>query len=102
MKKLVEIDPNASRELQEFSKEIQARFLALFRILEKEGLLKEPFAKRLSDNLFEIRVKLKGQWRALYAYIGRSRIIILSAFNKKTQRTPIRELEKAEKRLRRY
>lgn len=98
----MEIDENAHKELAAFSDEVRARFLALFEILQREGFFKEPFAKPVNTNVFEIRVKQKGQWRALYAYIQRQRIIILSAFNKKTQKTPKKELQKAEKRLERY
>lgn len=99
---MVELDENANNELRKFTPEVQAKFMALFSILEKHGFLKEPFAKRLNQNLFEIRVKHEGQWRATYAYLDEDRVIILSAFNKKTQKTPLNELKKAEKRLRRY
>ncbi len=102
MKKIVEIDERASKELRTFSPEIQARFVALFGILGQEGFLKEPFAKRLDDKLFEVRVKHEGQWRAVYAYVDKNKVIILSAFHKKTQKAPKQELKKAEKRLQEY
>jgi phage-related protein len=102
VKKIVEIDEKADQELKAFSQEVQARFTALFLILEKEGYLKEPFAKKISQHLFEVRVKHKGQWRALYAYVQKNKVIVLSAFNKKTQKAPRKELHKAEKRLRKY
>ena len=102
MKKVVEIDENAGKELAEFSDEVQAKFTALFQILQRDGFLKEPYAKRIDTDIFEVRVKHKGQWRALYAYIEKERILILSAFHKKTQKTPDKEIKTAEKRLRRY
>lgn len=102
MKKVVELDEKANEELLTFSDEVQARFIALFKILEKDGFLKEPFAKRLNKDIFEIRVKYQGQWRAIYAYLKSDKIIILSAFSKKTQKTPLKELKKAEKRLQRH
>ncbi len=67
MKKSVELDENADEELRSFSPAVQAKFAALFGVLEKEGFLKEPYAKRVNKNLFEIRIKHEGQWRALYA-----------------------------------
>ena len=102
VKKRIEVDSNANKELKAFSQEVQTKFVALFTILENEGFLKEPFVKRIDDELFEMRVKFEGQWRALYAYVDGNRIIVLSAFNKKTQKTPKQEVDKAKKRLRRY
>ena len=102
MKKHVLIDEHANSELHRFPQEVQVKFAALFTVLETEGRLTEPFAKRINVHIFEIRVRHRGQWRALYAYIRFNDIIILTAFNKKTQKTPKIELEKATKRLQRY
>jgi phage-related protein len=102
VKKIVEIDEKAFKELKSFSDEVQAKFFALFEILGVEGFLLEPYAKRINKNICEIRVKHSGQWRALYAYIEKNKVIILSAFNKKQQKLPLKELHKAEQRLRRY
>jgi len=102
VKKRVEIDPKANKELLAFTEEVQARFYSLFRLLESEGFLKEPFAKRINSKLFELRVKHGGQWRALYAYVIKEKIVILSCFTKKTQKTPRDEIKKAEKRLKGY
>ena len=41
-------------------------------------------------------------YRSLYAYLGKEVIIILSAFIKKTQKTPIKEIQKARNRLKKY
>ena len=104
MEKTVLIDKRAEKELKNFSRPIQLKFKTLFAILEKKGKLEEPFGKKLSgrENLFEIRVKQDGQWRSIYAYMDKNIIIILSAFGKKTQKTPIAELEKAKRRLADY
>ncbi|MBU3979562.1 type II toxin-antitoxin system RelE/ParE family toxin [Patescibacteria group bacterium] len=101
VRKAVLIDKRAEKELRKFSRTVQLKFQALFEILEEDGKLEEPFGKKLSGriDLFEIRVRQNGQWRALYAYIGKDSIIILCAFAKKTQKTPIIELDKAIKRL---
>ena len=90
MGKAVLIDKRAEKELKKFSQPVQLKFQALFEILEEDGKLEEPFGKKLSGrrNLFEIRV--------------RQDLIILCALVKKTQKTPIMELEKAIKRLADY
>lgn len=101
VEKAVLIDKRAEKEIRKFTRTVQLKFQALFEILEQDGKLEEPFGKKLSgrDNLFEVRVKQDGQWRAIYAYIDKNSIIILCAFVKKTQKTPVTELEKAKRRL---
>lgn len=104
MRKRILIDKRAEKELKKFPRIVQLKFQALFEILEEKGKLEEPFAKKLSGSihLFEIRVKYQGQWRALYAYLRDNSIVILSAFSKKTQKTPLTELEKAKERRKIY
>lgn len=102
MNKEIELDHLAVRELGKFPVEVRAKFNDLFQILGNDGKLEMPFAKKLNNNLYEIRIKHKGQWRAIYAYILKNSAIILSAFQKKTQKTPKKELEKALNRLKKY
>lgn len=104
MKKTVVIDKRTDKELKKFPYTVQLKFYALFDTLGKDGSLKMPEGKKLAGNsgLFEVRVKHQGQWRAVYAYKKNDRIIILSAFAKKTQKTPQEELEKAKRRLLEY
>lgn len=98
------VDKRARKELAKFPRVIQLKFQALLETLQEQGKLAEPYAKKLANTsgLFEIRVKSNGQWRALYAYYGKGIIIILSAFAKKTQKTPAFELQKATSRLQDY
>jgi hypothetical protein len=49
VKKFVEIEEKAADELLSFSEEVQAKFFALFKILERDGFLKEPYAKRINN-----------------------------------------------------
>ena len=104
MKKQVFIHLSAEKELSKFSRSVGLKFKALIEILETEGRLEEPFAKKIigKNNFFEARVRHQGQWRAIYAYALSDIIIILSAFAKKTQKTPIKELSKAQSRLTAY
>ena len=102
VKKQVIIDKRADKEIKKFPKIVQTKFTALFIILERDGSLKEPLGKRINNDLFEIRVKYKGQWRVLYAYLGKNEIVILSGFHKKTQKTPTQQIDKAIQRLKQY
>ncbi len=70
--------------------------------MELEGKLDLPHSKKVTRNLFEIRVKFQGEYRGFYAYIGKLDIVILHFFRKKTQKTPIKDLELAQRRLKQY
>lgn len=102
MKKNIFLDKNAQKELREFGEEVQLEFEAYFKMLEIEGKLDFPSARKVSKDLFEIRVKLKGEYRGFYAYIGKLDIVILHFFKKQTQKTPIKDLELARRRLKLY
>jgi phage-related protein len=96
------INQAAVRDLDSLTASLRARIFDLLMILEAEGKLEMPFAKKINAQLFEIRIKYKGQWRILYAYYLKHNIIVLSVFLKKTQKTPKQEIEKAMKRLKSY
>lgn len=60
----------------------------------------EPHTKAFGDGLFELRLKgAEGIARVFYGTVVSRRIVILHSFIKKSQKTPRRELEIAERRL---
>ena len=102
MRKQIIIDDNARKELKRFNKSIQRKFVGLFTILGEEGKLDFPDARKISYDLFEIRVKVGGIYRGLYAYVQRGYIVILHIFQKKSQKTPLKDIKTAEGRLIKY
>jgi phage-related protein len=102
VKKNVFFDKRAEKEFKRFPRAVQRDANFSIDVLAREGGLIEPFGKKIDDKLFEIRIRYQGHWRLLYAYIIRNEIVILSAFQKKTQRTPVNEIKKAKERLRFY
>ena len=62
VKKKIEIDTRAGKAIRKFPKEVQAKFAATFKILERDGYLQKPYAKRINIHLFEIKIRYKGQW----------------------------------------
>lgn len=102
MKKRIFLDKNAEKELRQLSEKVQLEFEAFFKILELEGKLDFPQAKKITKDLFEIRIKLKGEYRGFYAYVGKLDIIVLHFFRKKAQKTPIKDVELAQRRLKQY
>ncbi len=65
--------------------------------------IREPFVKSLKfqkASLWEMRMKGKsGIARAIYITVKKERIVVLHAFIKKTQKTPLKALQKVIKRL---
>jgi phage-related protein len=104
VKKSIILHKKIEKELYKLPKIVQLKLKGLLEILESEGKLEIPFAKKLSkqEGLFEIRIKHKGQWRVIYAYTINRSIIILNVFLKKTKKTPLKELNKSHKRLKTY
>lgn len=101
-KKTVYLDKNANRELHQFPESVQIEFVAYFKILSLEGKLDFPEARKIDRNLYELRIKLLGAYRGFYAYIGKTSIIILHCFQKKTNKTPLKDIKTAKTRLRQY
>lgn len=79
----------------------RARTFRLVKLLKDYGvLLNEPYTKQVRGKTRELRIKdNQGAIRILYfTYTGR-RFILLHGFIKKTDKTPIRDIEIAEKRM---
>lgn len=70
----------------------QAKFLHLIDLLEQYGnQLSLPHARRLEDNLYELRIRGRQEARILYCFKGQS-IILIHGFRKQSQKIPAREL----------
>lgn len=102
MEKVIKIDYRAEKELNSFSESVYYKFEGLIKILKSEGKLGLPDGKKIGANLFEVRIKINGEYRGIYAYIKLDRIVILCFFRKKTQKTPLKLLKLAKKRLQEY
>lgn len=81
---------------------VQAKFVRIFELLQANGtLVGMPHVRSINNSkLFEIRVEQNTNiYRIFYfAYTGQ-RFILLHGFQKKTQKTPKKEIEIAEVRL---
>jgi len=68
-------------------------------ILEQRGpLLSMPYSKKLTNNIFELRIRGREEVRIFYSYVGDD-IYLLHAYLKKSQKTPANEIKTAENRL---
>ena len=102
MKKKVFIDDRADKELKEFTSEVQNDFKTIIAILEDTGRLDFPDARKITNDIFEMRVMHGGIYRSFYAYIRQDCVIILHFFQKKQQKLPLKHIKLAQKRLNEY
>lgn len=83
---------------------VQAKFARIFELLEEQGTaVGEPYVRPLEDKLYEIRVEQNTNiYRIIYfAYTGKQ-FILLHSFQKKTRKTPKKEIELAKQRMKAF
>lgn len=91
------------KPVEEFIKSLDEQTIAKVAheidLLEKHGAyLGMPHSRKLTSNLFELRIRGRVEVRMLYAFI-RKDMYLLSVFKKKQQKTPRKELNTALQRL---
>lgn len=80
--------------------ETRAKFARMLVLLEKFGAdIGPPHSKKITDQIFELRLHGAQAVRFLYA-IWQGEIVILNGFKKQHNKLPIHELTLAEHRLR--
>lgn len=94
--------PNGKVPVEEFFSELGDKSLAkvyrLIDLLSEKGTLPFPHARKLEGyrGLWELRILTQGQAiRVFYVYHGKDKIVLVSGFTKKSQKTPERELDRA-------
>lgn len=92
--------------LESLPRKDQQKLLSVIHKVEKFGLptaLKMQWVKKLNREIYELRSKVGSNiQRGLYFYTKDNLCIITHGFTKKTQKTPIRELNHAEKLMREF
>ncbi len=99
----VEFHPAARVEYLSLPLDMQARLERLAALIAAHGLSSLPpkAVKHLDGELWELRIKGKdGIARALYVTRTVQRLVIVRVFEKKTQKTPPREVRLARERAR--
>lgn len=82
----------------------QARFRwAIEQLRARNISAREPLVKHIEGKLYELRIDSeRNAYRVLYFTFAGRRIILLHGFQKKTQKTPQREIAVARSRMRRF
>lgn len=94
--------PNGKIPTEEFLNELDHKTVAkIFRyieILQVDGTLPFPQARKMQNcgGLWELRVQSQaGAVRIFYIYYAKDKVLFVSGFMKKAQKTPEREIERA-------
>ena len=91
--------------LREQPENIQRKIFKIIDAIESLERIPSNYLKHLSgyDALYEARVQLGSNiWRVFCFFDNGKLVILLNGFQKKTQKTPIREINKALQLMREY
>ena len=95
--------PNGHNEFEEFYNSLPTKdrnkLRATIEMIEEAGIqaaIQLEWVKKLDSEINEIRSKVSSNiQRALYFHVKNNQYIITHGFTKKTQKTPIKEIERA-------
>ena len=84
---------------------VQDKIFKVIEIIETYERVPTQYLKAIkgSDGLFEARIKLASNiWRVFCFFDKGQLVILLNGFTKKTQKTPKKEIKKAERLMKEY
>lgn len=85
--------------IESLDPKLKAKMYHAIILLEENGpSLRAPESKNLQDGIFELRQRIgTNSVRILYFFFFGRKAILTNGFVKKTQKTPLREIEKAKR-----
>lgn len=98
---VVFLNEEVQASLDAFPLDIRASFQRIVELIQSHGLecVREPYVRHLEGPLWEMRMKgRRGIARAIYVTAIGRRVVVVHVFEKKTQKTPRREIITAMKR----
>lgn len=87
------------------TKKVQARFLWTIRLIRDIQFVPEKYLKHITgtEGIYEIRVSSGSDIFRIFCFFDEGRLVILiNGFQKKTQKTPMEEIERAKKLKKQY
>ena len=102
------VKDNGNEPIWEFLRSLDRKTKARFdwsieQLRVRNVRAREPLVRYLEDKLWELREESQTKiYRLIYTFFTGRRIVFLHGFQKKTQKTPRREIEIAKKRLNDY
>ena len=90
---------------QNQDEKVKIKIQYVFELIKQVDRVPEKFLKHLegTDGLFEVRVEYQSNIYRIFCCFDEGRLVVLfNGFQKKTQKTPKKELEKAERLMKQY
>lgn len=87
------------------TQKVRAKIIKVLDIIEWMERIPSTYLKYMegTDGLFEIRVQLGNNIFRIFCFFdGNKLVVLLSGFQKKTQKTPSKEIKRAEKLMKEY
>ena len=85
------------------TEKVQNKIAKTIEIIETIDRIPEKYLKHLQDGLFEMRVQLGSDIFRVFCFFDSGKLVILlSGFQKKTQKTPKDELDRAMRLMKEY
>ena len=85
------------------TKDVQKKIDWVIGILQSLPFISEQYLKHVRDDIYEMRIGLSGRIFRVFCCFDEGKIIVLfNGFEKKTQKTPDREIDKAVRIHREY
>lgn len=95
----VNFDKRTVKEINTYTMQDRAKIDHVVNLFIEQGFaLNEQYLKKLAKNLWELRA---GKIRVLLGIVE-NEVIIVNTFYKKTNKTPLKEIKTAEKRIESY
>src|SRR5438067_130510 len=92
-------DYRVDKLIRSLPEEDNSRIVSVIELFSRVGFnLSALYLKKLTSKIWELR---SDNWRVLFG-IAEDQAIIVNVFKKKTQKTPKKELDLAEKRIKNY
>lgn len=84
------------RFMSELDKKTQDKVQYGLLLLKTQDRLSAKFVKHIKEGVFELRTKYNGNiYRVFFIFDGDKIVVLFNGFQKKTQKTPDNEIEKA-------
>ena len=87
----------AKEFLNRLDKKMRAKMIRTIAVFESNGTnLREPYSKHIEDGIFELRAQIGSDiTRVMYFFVVGRRAVLTHGFIKKTDKTPLFEIERA-------
>jgi phage-related protein len=105
LRTVIEYENHFSDFLKLQPEKVQNKIFKIIEIIEILEFIPEQYLKSIkgTKGLYEVRIRLGSNiWRVFCFFDNEYLVILLSGFAKKSQRTPKREIEKAERLMKKY